>query len=132
MDCNIFIIGFYNKERDKKPLPLMNEGAGELSVSKTLFYRSSRVVKLTENGKKFYFDAKDIFIRMQESKERFQDHSEQETVMFRIGCMTEKEFKILEHVLKQIRDQYPYIRPKVIVQDFLISKICMKINSWNS
>ena len=83
-----------------------------------LFYRSSRVVKLTENGEKFYFDAKDIFIRMQESKERFQDHSEQETVMFRIGCMTEKEFKILEHVLKQIRDQYPYIRPKVIVRDF--------------
>ena len=38
--------------------------------------------------------------------------------MFRIGCMTEKEFKILEHVLKQIRDQYPYIRPKVIVRDF--------------
>ena len=34
-----------------------------------LFYRSSRVVKLTENGEKFYFDAKDIFIRMQESKE---------------------------------------------------------------
>jgi hypothetical protein len=83
----------------------MNEGAGELSVSKTLFYRSSRVVKLTENGEKFYFDAKDIFIRMQESKERFQDHSEQETVMFRIGCMTEKEFKNIGACFKT--DQRP-------------------------
>ena len=26
-----------------------------------LFYRSSRVVKLTENGEKFYFDAKDFY-----------------------------------------------------------------------
>ena len=37
MDCNIFIIEFYNKERQRKTLPLMNEGLGELRVSETLF-----------------------------------------------------------------------------------------------
>ena len=37
MDCNIFIIEFYIKKEIRKPLPLMNEGLGELRVSQTLF-----------------------------------------------------------------------------------------------
>lgn len=83
-----------------------------------LFYRNSRVVKLTEQGEKFYYDAKDIFVRMQDAKNQFQNNAKQEKIMFRIGCMTEREFKILEPVLRQIREKYPYIHPKVIAQNF--------------
>ncbi len=88
----------------------------ELGVQ--LFYRNSRVVKLTEQGEKFYYDAKDIFIRMQDAKNQFQNYSKQEKIMFRIGCMTEREFKILEPVLRKIREKYSYVRPKVLVQNF--------------
>lgn len=90
----------------------------EEEIGTSLFYRNSRVVRLTEQGEKFYYDAKDIFLRMQEAKDQFRDHSKQETVIFRIGCMTEREFKILEPVLKQMRETYSYIRPKVMVRDF--------------
>ena len=90
----------------------------EEEVGVPLFYRSSRVVKLTDQGERFYYDAKDIFIRMQDVRNQFQNHTEQETMLFRIGCMTEQEFKILEPVFVQMRERYPYVRPKVVVQDF--------------
>ena len=90
----------------------------EEELGTTLFYRNSRVVKLTEQGEKFYFDAKEIFLRMEEVKNQFQNYTEQETVMFRIGCMTEIELKKLEPVLKKMKEQYPYLRPRVIVRDF--------------
>lgn len=90
----------------------------EEEVGTQLFYRNSRVVKLTEQGEKFYYNAKDILLRMQDAKNQFQKYAEQETVMLRIGCMTEKEFKILESVLRQMKEKYSYIRPKVIVRDF--------------
>ncbi len=83
-----------------------------------LFYRNSRVVKLTEQGEKFYFDAKDIFLRMQDVRDQFHNYMEQETVLLRIGCMTDTELEKLEPVLKQMRKSYPHIRPKVIVRDF--------------
>lgn len=90
----------------------------EEEVGIPLFYRNSRVVKLTEQGEKFYYDAKDIFLRMQEAKEQFKNHAEQEKRIFCIGCMTEREFGVLEPVLKNLQKTYSYIRPKVIVRDF--------------
>ncbi len=90
----------------------------EEELGTALFYRNSRVVKLTEQGEKFYYDAKDIYLRMQDAKEQFQNYAKQETVLFRIGCMTERAFPVIEPVLKQMKENYPNIRPKVIVRDF--------------
>lgn len=90
----------------------------EEEIGTSLFYRSSRVVKLTEQGERFYYSAKDIFIRMQDAKNQFRNPAEQETIVFRIGCMTENVFPLLEPVLKQVKEKYPYILPKVIVREF--------------
>ena len=90
----------------------------EEELGTILFYRNSRVVKLTEQGEKFYFDAKDIFRRMEESKNKFQYYPEQKNVLLRIGCMTETELKKLEPVLKSMKETSPFIRPKVIVRDY--------------
>lgn len=83
-----------------------------------LFYRNSRVVKLTEQGEKFYYDAKDICLRMEKAKEKFKTHSGQESISFRIGCMAVREFVRIEPVLKMLREKYPYLRPKVMERDF--------------
>lgn len=48
-----------------------------------LFYRNSRVVRLTQQGEKFYYTAKDILLRMQDAKDQFQHHASQETQLFR-------------------------------------------------
>ena len=84
----------------------------------TLFYRNSRVVKLTEQGEKFYFDAKDIFQRMEEVTNQFQNYAERKNTLLRIGCMTEIELRRLEPILIQLKESYPHIRPKIIVKDF--------------
>lgn len=90
----------------------------EEELGTVLFYRNSRVVKLTEQGEKFYFDAKDIFLRMEDVANKFQCYTEQKKMLLRIGCMTEIELKKLEPALKLMKETYPLIRPKVIVKDF--------------
>lgn len=90
----------------------------EDEIGTQLFYRNSRIVKLTEQGEKFYYNAKDIFMKMEDAKNQFQHNTSSETVLFRIGCMSEKEFVRIEPILKQIRKEYPYVSPKVIVKDF--------------
>lgn len=90
----------------------------EEELGTVLFYRNSRVVKLTEQGERLYFDAKDIYLRMEEVRNKFQCHMEQKNILLRIGCMTEIELKKLEPALKLMRETYSFIRPKVIVRDY--------------
>lgn len=90
----------------------------EEELGTVLFYRNSRVVKLTEQGEKFYFDAKDIFTRMETVRNRFQCDTEQKNIFLRIGCMTEIELKKLEPALKQMREAYPFVRPKIMIRDY--------------
>lgn len=92
----------------------------ELGVQ--LFYRSSRVVQLTESGETFYHDARDILYRIEKAKDQFQENPTQESVIFRIGCMAEVELKKLEPILKDMKPRFPYIRPKVMVNDFFVLK----------
>lgn len=94
----------------------------EEELGTQLFYRSSRVVKLTENGEAFYHSAKDILYRMEQAKLSFHDQSTKKTRIFRIGCMSAIELKILESVMKNMKEQFPYIRPKIIVDDFFSLK----------
>lgn len=90
----------------------------EDELGTVLFYRNSRVVKLTEQGEKFYLDAKDIFLRMEDVRNKYQSYADRKNSLLRIGCMTEIELKKLEPVLKMMKEIYPLIRPKVIVKDF--------------
>ena len=90
----------------------------EEEIGVRLFYRNSRIVKLTEQGEKFYYDAKDIYMKMEDAKSRFQSNTQSESVIFRIGCMGENEFEKIEPILKEIKNLFPYVRPKIIAKDF--------------
>lgn len=90
----------------------------EEEIGVRLFYRNSRIVKLTEQGEKFYYDAKDIYMKMEDAKSRFQSNTQSESVIFRIGCMSENEFEKIEPILKEIKNLFPYVRPKIIAKDF--------------
>lgn len=83
-----------------------------------LFYRNSRVVKLTEQGEIFYYNAKDILYRIQDSKDMLLKHKETDYVIFHVGCMTENEFGIFEQVFKKMKKKYAFVRPKVIIRNF--------------
>ena len=90
----------------------------EEEIGVRFFYRNSRIVKLTEQGEKFYYDAKDIYMKMEDAKSRFQSNTQSESVIFRIGCMSENEFEKIEPILKEIKNLFPYVRPKIIAKDF--------------
>ena len=90
----------------------------EEELGTLLFYRNSRIVKLTEQGEKFYYDAKDIYLKMEDAKNKFHHESKQDSILFRIGCMSDKEFINIEPILKRIKEKYPYIRPKIVAKDF--------------
>ena len=90
----------------------------EEEIGTQLFYRNSRIVKLTGQGEKFYYDAKDIYMKMEDVKNRFQNYDKSQCVIFRIGCMSEKEFDKIEPILKQIKERFPYVQPKIIAKDF--------------
>ncbi|MBM6840331.1 LysR family transcriptional regulator [[Clostridium] spiroforme] len=94
----------------------------EEEVKTQLFYRSSRVVKLTANGETFYHTAKDILYRMEGAKKLFYDQQPQKISLFRIGCMTAIELKILENVISKMKEQFPNIRPRIIIDDFFSLK----------
>ena len=90
----------------------------EEEIGTQLFYRNSRIVKLTEQGEKFYYTAKDIYMKMEDAKNRFQNYDKSQSVIFRIGCMSENEFEKIEPILKQIKERFPYVQPKIIAKDF--------------
>lgn len=90
----------------------------EEELETRLFYRNSRIVKLTEQGEKFYYDAKDIYMKIEDTKSRFQNYDKSQSVIFRIGCMSENEFEKIDPILKQIKEQFPYVQPKVMAKDF--------------
>ncbi len=90
----------------------------EEELGTRLFYRNSRIVKLTEQGEKFYYDAKDIYMKMEDAKSHFQHQGTSSSVIFRIGCMSENEFEKIEPILKKINRRFPYVQPKIIAKDF--------------
>ena len=90
----------------------------EEEIGTQLFYRNSRIVKLTEQGEKFYYTAKDIYMKIEDAKNRFRNYDKSQSVIFRIGCMSENEFEKIESILKQIKERFPYVQPKIIAKDF--------------
>lgn len=94
----------------------------EEELGAKLFYRTSRVVKLTEDGQKFYYRAKDIFDRMNEAALQIQNRTESERVVFTIGCFNEREFKRLESALKEFRKKYPNVKPRIVTDDYFTLK----------
>ncbi len=94
----------------------------EEELGAKLFYRTSRVVKLTEDGQKFYYRAKDILDRMNEAALQMQNRVSEERVVFTVGCLNEREFGLLETALTEFRKKYPYVKPRIVTDDFFTLK----------
>ncbi len=94
----------------------------EEELGAKLFYRTSRVVRLTEDGQKFYYRAKDILDRMNEATLQLQNGADKERVVFAIGMLNEHEFGLLETALTEFRKKYPYVKPRIVTDDFFTLK----------
>lgn len=82
-----------------------------------LFFRTSRMVRLTDAGSSFYTDAKEIFDRIMISHNRIQQISQNKLSLLKIGCSSHCELEQMQWVIRDLRKQFPNVHPEITVSD---------------
>lgn len=82
-----------------------------------LFFRTSRIVRLTEAGSSFYSDAKEIFDQMMMSHNRIQQMNQSKLSRLRIGCSSHCELQQMQKEIRDLREHFPDIIPEVTIAD---------------
>lgn len=86
----------------------------ELNVK--LFHRTSKSVSLTPEGMLFLPDADKILKISQSAKERLGNH--EEPLILEIGCHNQLELELLPEAIRQLKREYPMLRPSLHVFPF--------------
>ena len=87
----------------------------EAELGTQLFIRSTRMVRLTENGRIFQSDAQLIVNTSRRSVQRFASQDESKIIDFHIGCANPLHMELLSNALEQMKDIYPMLHPKVLI-----------------
>lgn len=87
----------------------------EAELGTQLFIRSTRMVRLTENGRIFQSDAQLIVNTARRSVQRFASQDESKIIDFHIGCANPLHMELLSNALEQMKDIYPMLHPKVLI-----------------
>ena len=90
----------------------------ETELNTKLFRRTTRIVELTSSGILFQDDARSILATALRAKGRFQNPSSQKFQEFSIGCHSYTQLFLLPQVLKEMRQTYPQIFPRLRVVPF--------------
>ncbi len=85
----------------------------ESELGGKLFQRSTRVVKLTENGHVFMFEAQTMVAAAQRSIRRFSMNDREEIIDFDIGCSNSLQLRLLDTPLTKLRELHPTVHPRV-------------------
>ena len=88
----------------------------ELGVQ--LFRRTTRMVRLTQEGHIFLGDAQRILQTIRFARERFQDRDKKEWLPFAIGCHGYGDLELLPDILRAMAEVYPALRPVFRVVPF--------------
>lgn len=88
----------------------------ELNVK--LFNRTTRTVKLTQDGQVFLNDARNIVIISERAIKRFETPSNQDLQTLSIGCHIHGHMFLLPKVLRRMADSYPNLHPRIQVVPF--------------
>ena len=90
----------------------------EEELGTKLFIRNSRMVQLTNMGKIFYSDAKDILNRVCISRKKMSEENSDKISFFKIGCSSHVELVNMENILKKMRNSLPNIYPRILVKPY--------------
>lgn len=88
----------------------------ELGVK--LFYRTSKMVQLTEMGTLFYSDAKDIIHRIHLSHKKISQTMIRHMTFLRIGCTGSTELEQLQELLQELHKAFPNTYPLLYADDY--------------
>ena len=117
LECFMAVSNFLNFSRAAEQLRItqpavshqINTLEDELGVK--LFYRTSKRVRLTQEGHLFSQYAREILSLSRMSKARLKEGQESSVMRFGIGCRSFLELQLLSPILKQLRDEFPMLLP---------------------
>lgn len=87
----------------------------EKELDTTLFTRTTRNVALTDSGKVFLIEAKDIYNRMNTARIRVQKSEYATFPILSIACSNDADLDFFTVVLKRCRKYFPELRPYIRV-----------------
>lgn len=90
----------------------------ERSLNVKLFKRTTRSVKLTEEGRIFIHDAKQIVALSQRAMKRFENPDDEQLQFLSIGCHSYIHLRFLPPVLRKLTKRYPMLHPRLHVVPF--------------
>lgn len=88
----------------------------ELNVK--LFHRTTRTVKITEEGKIFFEDARRMVDISRRARKRFENPDERKIQLLSIGSYSFGQMFLLAPVLRKLSKQYPNLHPRLQADPF--------------
>lgn len=86
----------------------------ENELGTKLFYRSTRSVELTEDGKAFIADARSILDSYNRARQKFDHKSSSHIINYTIGCSVMSHMSMLVPVMRELKEQYPAFHPTLV------------------
>lgn len=90
----------------------------ETELNVKLFKRTTRTVKLTQDGQTFLGDARNIVMISERAIKRFENPSNQEIQTFSLGCHIHGHVFLLADILRRMAENYPNLHPQIQVVPF--------------
>lgn len=90
----------------------------EAELNVKLFNRTTRTVRLTQDGQTFLNDARSIVMISERAIKRFENPPNQEIRTFSLGCHIHGHLFLLPEVLHRIANLYPNLHPRIQVVPF--------------
>lgn len=90
----------------------------EAELNVKLFSRTTRTVKLTQDGHLFLNDARSIVAISERAIKRFENPLHQEIQTFSLGCHIHGHLFLLPEILRRMADSYPNLHPQIQVVPF--------------
>lgn len=94
----------------------------EAELGTSLLIRNSKMVRLTEAGRGFYNDAKEILAKIEIAQKKLHDAAHTAVRLFHIGCTSSTELQYLKPPLRALGQRYPGFNPIVHLQDYFSLK----------
>lgn len=91
----------------------------EKELGVRLFVRTTRVVRLTEEGRSFVHDARRMAEIAELAKKRFEKPSDCEIATLSVGCLNTPSLFMLSAALEKLAAEFPTLHPNLQVVPFL-------------
>lgn len=90
----------------------------ETELNVKLFQRTTRTVKLTQEGQTFLNDARNIVMLSERAVKRFENPPYQDIRFLSIGCHIHGHLFLMADVLRRMAENYPNLHPQIQVVPF--------------